>query len=162
MKKIAFFLTAVAVTLFSCEKEQDVTSTAESTLAGKKVTIKASHEIGSDPEAKTVLNELDGSVTWAGDEVLKVVYQGSDNSDVTTEASQAGETASFSFTTGDGNNYLVYPASITAAYDGAKLTVTIPNDQDGTFANAAIEVAQYTGTSTCNLKNLGALLEITV
>lgn len=160
MKKIAFFLTAVAVTLFSCEKEQDVTSTAESTLAGKKVTIKASHEIGSDPEAKTVL-AIDGSVTWAGGETLKVVYYGSSDSDL-TDAAEAGSTATFTFTTGAGNNYLVYPSTIYATYDGTDFEVTVPASQDGTFANAAIEVAQYDGSATCHLKNLGALLEITV
>lgn len=160
MKKIAFFLTAVAVTLFSCEKEQDVTSTAESTLAGKKVTVKASHEIGSDPEAKTVL-AIDGSVTWAGGETLKVVYYGSSDSDL-TDAAEAGSTATFTFTTGAGNNYLVYPSTISATYDGTDFEVTVPASQDGTFANAAIEVAQYDGSATCHLKNLGALLEITV
>ena len=158
MKKIVLFLAAVAVTLLSCSKEQDLTTNNPSP-ASKKVTIKVSHEATSDPQTKTALNS-DNSVSWVGGETLKVVYNGGSNE---TSEAEAGETTHFTFVTGEGDNYLVYPYSIEASFNGTNFTVPVPATQDGTFANAAIEVAQYNGSAdTCPLKNLGSLLEITV
>ena len=128
MKKIVLFLAAVAVTLLSCSKEQDLTTNNPSP-ASKKVTIKVSHEATSDPQTKTALNS-DNSVSWVGGETLKVVYNGGSNE---TSEAEAGETTHFTFVTGEGDNYLVYPYSIEASFNGTNFTVPVPATQDGTL-----------------------------
>lgn len=160
MKKSLFLLTAVAVAFFSCEKEQDITvENAEESLTWETISFTAGLETDADTSVKTVLNTSDGSVTWAATDKLSVVYDG--GSVETSEAGSAGDKASFSATLPGGKEalFLVYPSSATAEYESSSLKVTVPSTQDGTFASAAIEVGQYSGS--CSLKNLGGLLAIT-
>lgn len=160
MKKSLFLLTAVAVAFFSCEKEQDITvENPEESLTWETISFTAGHETDADTSVKTVLNTSDGSVSWAATDKLSVVYDG--GSVETSEAGSAGDKASFSATLPGGKEalFLVYPSSATAEYESSSLKVTVPSTQDGTFASAAIEVGQYSGS--CSLKNLGGLLAIT-
>lgn len=160
MKKSLFLLTAVAVAFFSCEKEQDITvENPEESLTWETISFTAGHETDADTSVKTVLNTSDGSVTWAATDKLSVVYDG--GSVETSEAGSAGDKASFSATLPGGKEalFLVYPSSATAEYESSSLKVTVPSTQNGTFASAAIEVGQYSGS--CSLKNLGGLLAIT-
>ena len=155
MKKSLFLLTAVAVTLFSCEKEQDFI-TENPDLSGKTVTVKASHEV--DAEVKTTVDGL-GNVEWETTDKLSFVYDG--GSAESNAAGVTGTSAEFTATLPGGKEalYLVYPSSVTAEYESSSLKVTVPATQDGTFASAAIEVAQF--AASCDLKNLGAILAIT-
>jgi len=57
--------------------------------------------------------------------------------------------------------FAVYPSSIVSTYDGTDFKVTVPSAQDGTFANAAIEVAPVSGASL-SFKNLGGLLKFEI
>ena len=155
MKKSLFLLTAVAVTLFSCEKEQDIV-TENPDLSGKTVTVKASHEV--DAEVKTTVDGL-GNVEWETTDKLSFVYDG--GSAESNAAGVTGTSAEFTATLPGGKEalYLVYPSSVTAVYESSSLKVTVPATQDGTFASAAIEVAEF--AASCDLKNLGAILAIT-
>ena len=156
MKKSLFLLTAVAVALFSCEKEQDFI-TENPDLSGKTVTVKASHE-ADDPEVKTTVDGL-GNVEWEATDKLSFVYDG--GSAESNAAGVPGTSAEFTATLPGGKEalYLVYPSSVTAEYESSSLKVTVPATQDGTFASAAIEVAEF--AASCDLKNLGAILAIT-
>lgn len=156
MKKSLFLLTAVAVTLFSCEKEQDFI-TENPDLSGKTVTVKASHE-ADDAEVKTTVDGS-GNVEWETTDKLSFVYDG--GSAESNAAGVTGTSAEFTATLPGGKEalYLVYPSSVTAEYESSSLKVTVPATQDGTFASAAIEVAEF--AASCDLKNLGAILAIT-
>lgn len=156
MKKSLFLLTAVAVTLFSCEKEQDFI-TENPDLSGKTVTVKASHE-ADDAQVKTTVDGS-GNVEWETTDKLSFVYDG--GSAESNAAGVTGTSAEFTATLPGGKEalYLVYPSSVTAVYESSSLKVTVPATQDGTFASAAIEVAEF--AASCDLKNLGAILAIT-
>ena len=157
MKKSIFFLTAAAVMLFSCEKEQDFTKVNQD-VPEKTISFAVSHETDADASKTTI--DSGGNVQWEAADKLGVVYDGG-----LVESSAAGAPgASASFTAtipGDKDAlYLVYPSSITAGYESGSLKVTVPATQDGTFGSTAIQVAEY-AQPTCSIKNLGGLLAIT-
>lgn len=156
MKKSIFLLTAVAVTMFSCEKEQDII-TENPDLSLKTVTVKASHE-ADEADVKTTIDSY-GAVEWEATDKISFVYDG--GSAESSAAGAAGANAEFTASLPGGKDalYLVYPSSVTAAYESSSLKVTVPSTQDGTFASAAIEVAEF--AVSCDLKNLGGILAIT-
>lgn len=157
MKKSLFLLTAVAVAVVSCEKEQDIV-TEKLDLSEKTVSVKASHEADDDATVKTTVDSY-GNVEWEATDKLSFVYDG--GSEDSSAAGTTGTSATFSASLPGGKEalYLVYPSTATAVYESSSLKVTVPATQDGTFASAAIEVAEF--AASCNLKNLGGLLAIT-
>ena len=161
MKKI-MFLAAAAMILGACEQEKFANKTIES--AEGFIELTATHEAvtsaAEEVPVRTTLEEA-GAVNWAAGDQIKLVWNGGD---ATSDAlAQAGASATFSFsaTPGEGNVYAVYPAAIVSSYDGTDFKVTVPAIQDGSFASAAIEVAEISGSSI-SFKNLGSIIKLTV
>ena len=143
----------------SCAKEE-LKPKVETVPEGHiTVFVKARHEAGIDSKAS--LNTFNGYVGWESSDKLKAVYEG--GSAVSSEASMGeANSASFAITYPEEKTltHVVYPHGIAATNDGGDFKVTVPASQDGSFAGAAIEVAQY-GESLA-LKNLGGMLQIVI
>ena len=164
MKKFYFVLAASAALLAaSCAKEE---KPFEEKAAGKgnltTISVKATHEADEavTPDSKTTLNTGDGSVAWAAGDRIKMVWNG--GSAVSEPTTGTGSSAEFEVEVGAGTKFAVYPSTVTASYDGSTFSVTVPADQDGSFANAAIEVAQHPGGQDLAFKNLGGMLQLEV
>lgn len=189
MKKYLFF-PAVAMTIFvACnQKEMDFNkeSVTEPEIETVQMTFRAATE---DAPTKTTLDEGTGAVAWAAGDAVKFVYEldgtpGYITSDalaaedingegvatftanlpkaftVTEEEYQAGDTKKSL------HLYAVSPASIDIDYETASsFYLTVPTDQDGSFASASIALAKWNKTApsaTLKFYNLCGLLKFTV
>ena len=159
------YLVAMATLVLGACSQEEMTNKDNDNAASAFV-LTATHEglapthKGSAPTRTTL--ESGDAVNWDIGDQIKLVWNGGNVT--SSPLTSAGSTARFSFASnpGEGNVYAVYPASITASYDGSTFSVTVPATQDGTFANAAIEVSELSGGTDLNFKNLGSLLEIGV
>lgn len=178
MKKIYLFA-AAALMLASCAKDiVESPSTATETDGTEEgyvtLTFTASHpertvvETPSDDATTKTAIQADGTVTWEEGDRLKLIIDGDEEDVITDEASISadGKTATFKATIKEGKavKYAVYPTSIEATLSdsGEDLNVTVPNVQDGTFANASIEVGTVGEDNEIKLKNVCSLLKFTV
>lgn len=177
-------LFASALAIVSCAKEISETPTEpdDSTPEYTTITLTAAHPIMTETGAaaqenegtaeistKTILDETTGSVSWAVGDMLKLICE--DGSDFTTEAlSEAdikadGKTATFKATVKAGKalKWAVYPSDIaTELTNDGKFSVTVPQEQDGKFEHASIEVGEIGENNAIALKNVCALLKFTV
>lgn len=177
-----FFATGLA--LASCAKEITETPAAseESVPEYTTITLTATHpemtETGAAAQengatavvsTKTTLEEKTGSVNWAAGDKLKLVCE--DGSDFTTEAlaeadlKDGGKTATFKATVPASKalKWAVYPSDIaTELTSDGKLSVTVPQVQDGTFEHASIEAGEIGKDNSIALKNVCALLKFTI
>ena len=172
MKKFYFILAASAAILaaVSCAKEdKPFEQKTASQVKLTTITLKASHETDEveapatalqAPVSRTELNTSTGAVTWAVGDKIKMVWNG--DSSISNPLASGGSSATFTVEVGAGTKYAVYPSSVDASYDGSTFSVTVPATQDGTFENAAIEVAQHPGGQDLAFKNLGGLLQLEV
>ena len=130
-------------------------------------------------KTKTTIDLSDGSVAWTAGDAVKFVWElakevGSSVSEGLTEGDITKETASFTAEvpsdfikeTSDYSSrhlYAVYPATIEHDYStGSYLYVTVPDVQDGTFANSSISMAKWTYGKSLSFTNLCGLLQVTV
>jgi len=166
MKKNLFMVAAVALmAMVSCNKEEIGNNGVE---GGQVSDIVFSAELEQPnggaavapaaAQTKTSLGEAVGDVrpvTWnAGD---KIKVNGVEFS-ATAAGSRTDFTTTESFTAAE-TYYAVYPASAAGASDLTK--VTIPASQNGTFAEAAISVAQ-SNTQSLHFKNVASILKFRV
>lgn len=167
MKKNLFMVAAVALmAMVSCNKEEiinneveggqvsDIVFSAELEQPGAP----AAEQTPAAVQTKTSLGTTTGDVTsvnWTvGD---KVKINGVEFS-ATASGSRTDFTTTASFTEAE-TYYAVYPASAAGASDLTK--VTIPASQNGTFAEAAISVAQ-SNTQSLHFKNVASILKFQV
>ena len=167
MKKNLFMVAAVALmAMVSCNKEEiinneveggqvsDIVFSAELEQPGAP----AAEQTPAAVQTKTSLGTTTGDVTsvnWvAGD---KVKINGVEFS-ATAAGSRTDFTTTSSFTEAE-TYYAVYPASAAGASDLTK--VTIPASQNGTFAEAAISVAQ-SNTQSLHFKNVASIIKFQV
>lgn len=174
---------AAGLALASCAKEITETPAApeESVPEYTTITLTATHpemtEAGAAAQengatavvsTKTTLDEMNGTVSWATGDKLKLVCE--DGSDFTTEAlaeadlKNGGRTATFKATVPAGKalKWAVYPSDIaTELTNDGKFSVTVPQVQDGKFEHASIEAGEIEGNSIA-LKNVCALLKFKV
>lgn len=179
---ILFF--AAGLALASCAKEITETPAApeESVPEYTTITLTATHpemtEAGAAAQengatavvsTKTTLDEMNGSVSWAKGDKLKLICE--DGSDFTTEAlteadlKDGGNTATFKATVPASKalKWAVYPSDIaTELTSDGKLSVTVPQVQDGTFEHASIEAGEIGKDNSIALKNVCALLKFTI
>lgn len=183
MKKnfIMIALASVLMTPVSCTKNE---LEAPQGPAAGELTFVAYAEGG---DSKTTINEEDGSVAWAIGDQIKFDYE-LDNvageavlSSVLAEEDIAQGAATFTATLPeaftmstkeyDGESrhlYVTYPASIETDYSSAnklQFLVTVPAEQDGTFANASIALAKWNPenpTAPLQFYNLCGLLQIEI
>lgn len=175
---------AAGLALASCAKEITETPAApeESVPEYTTITLTATHpemtEAGAAAQengatavvsTKTTLDEMNGTVSWAAGDKLKLVCE--DGSDFTTEALEeadlkdGGRTATFKATVPAGKalKWAVYPSDIaTELTNDGKFSVTVPQVQDGKFEHASIEAGEIGKDNSIVLKNVCALLKFTV
>lgn len=175
---------AAGLALASCAKEITETPAApeESVPEYTTITLTATHpemtEAGAAAQengatavvsTKTTLDEMNGTVSWAKGDKLKLVCE--DGSDFTTEALEeadlknGGKTATFKATVPAGKalKWAVYPSDIaTELTNDGKFSVTVPQVQDGKFEHASIEAGEIGEDNSITLKNVCALLKFTV
>ena len=159
MKKSLIVLAALAA-ICAC-REELVPETPENLTPPEgymTALVKASHEAAIT--SRTELNPVNGFVGWTAADRIKAVYDGGDA--VSSEAGSAGISAAFSITYPEAEtlSYVVCPSGTVASYDGNDFKVTVPAEQDGSFAGAAIEVAEY--SDNLSLKNLAGMLQIVI
>lgn len=183
ISQLALFF-AAGLALASCAKEITETPAApeESVPEYTTITLTATHpemtEAGAAVQengatavvsTKTTLDEMNGSVSWAKGDMLKLVCE--DGSDFTTEAlteadlKDGGNTATFKATVPASKalKWAVYPSDIaTELTSDGKLSVTVPQVQDGTFEHASIEAGEIGKDNSIALKNVCALLKFTI
>lgn len=175
---------AAGLALASCAKEITETPAApeESVPEYTTITLTATHpemtEAGAAAQengatavvsTKTTLDEMNGTVSWAKGDKLKLVCE--DGTPFTTEALEeadlkdGGNTATFKATVPAGKalKWAVYPSDIaTELTNDGKFSVTIPQVQDGKFEHASIEAGEIGEDNSITLKNVCALLKFTV
>lgn len=164
MKKITALLAAIAAIIaFSCTKEQEFNKESLSNKDSRTLTFKASHGFQEDPDVKTALNTTDGSVTWkASDKADLVTDEGTYPSEALAPEDDDKATVNFKFNGVAGTPIMaVYPSGLSLVYSEEKLNVAIPATQNGTFANAAIEVAKADGASLA-FKNICGMLQVKI
>ena len=160
MKKINYLLIAAiaSLTVASCQKEQAEPFNPAGQGAGQEFTV-------SLPEVtKTAL--VEGKTVWAKNDSLWV-----SNGTLTEKIGVPEESwgqKSFTFKTKGTmitpetpNMYVVYPYEAAAGVKEGKLSVKIPGFQKGEFNEANIVAAQTT-TYSVSLKNVTAILKVTV
>lgn len=163
MKKFFAFTAAfAAIFAVSCNKEQDFD--APKSGEGRTISFVASHESDAAPEeeVKTDIDLTTGAVSWKAGDVTDLLTD--IGSVFNSEAVAAdGDKATFTYQSVDGAPlFAVYPTGLNPWLDTDKVCVTIPDVQDGSFASAAIEVANASGVSSLAFKNIGGMLQVTV
>lgn len=179
-------LLASALAIVSCAKEISETPTEpdNSTPEYTTITLTAAHPVMTETGAAAQENEgtaeistkttitidgTTGSVSWAAGDKLKLVCK--DGTDFITDAlteadlKDGGKTATFKATVKSGKalKWAVYPFDIaTELTTDGKFSVTVPREQDGTFAKASIEVGEIGENNAIALKNVCALLKFTI
>lgn len=173
---------AAGLALASCAKEITETPAApeESVPEYTTITFTATHpemtEAGAAAQengatavvsTKTTLDEMNGSVSWAAGDKLKLIYE--DGTPFTTEALTASDiaedgTATFKATVPAGKalKWAVYPDGIETSLTDGKFSVMVPQVQDGKFEHASIEAGEIGENNSIALKNVCALLKFTV
>jgi hypothetical protein len=157
MKKSLYILFAAALAMASasCAREEIF----ENEQAGKEV---RTFTCSFDGEAQTKTNiTKQGKTVWAEGDMI-YVSNGTEADTLTVDSKYAGQKYFEFSTTLEGKIYVVYPVSAVAgiAEDG-KISVNIPNVQNGTFgsANIACAVAE---DRYVKLKNVTAVLRFKV
>lgn len=184
MKKIfGIFALGLMMMSVSCVKEQIEDNQQYSPDSG--VTFKAVFE---GDATKATLEEATGKVAWAVGDAVKFVWEldktpAYAQSAALTELSNDGSAA---FTADvpsvflemteeqykDGNDeksihmYAAYPSGVEVDYSNASdFVLTVPSEQDGTFANASIALAKWNKNAPADplvFQNLCGLLQVNI
>lgn len=181
MKKnyLVFAVAVVAMMLASCAKKEIVNPVTDATGEYQGTTKAMTFAVTTEgEESKTSINLENGAVSWSEGDKVKFAWgfpftEGPKQGVVESEAIDLDNktfTAGFPEGFTENNNthlYGVYPASIEVEYpaNGGALYVTVPVEQDGTFASASISVAKGNKadlTETLAFYNLCGLLQIKV
>lgn len=153
MKKILFMVAAVAFAMVSCNKEE-ITNNEIQEAPVSDIVFEA--EI---PMTKTTIGEADADgirpVSWVVGDAITI------NGSTFTAKELKDNKAIFVTTNMDfavAESYdAIYPATAGISFEA----VTIAAEQDGTFANASISVAQ-SETQSLSFKNLASMLKFQV
>ena len=163
MKKYGVILLAAALSfaVLSCAKTE-APETAEAAAGGQPVApqvepdvpevvpegyVRVSLSAGAE-QCKTTIADGEGStriVSWAAGDEIKVLYAGGSQ---TAHAQEAGTQTSLIFDVPEAVEtvYLGYPAAAGLSLSGSTLSVTIPAEQDGAFADANFAIASAATT----------------
>lgn len=153
MKKILFMVAAVAFAMVSCNKEE-ITNNEIQEAPVSDIVFEA-----ETPMTKTTIGEADENglrpVSWeVGD---RITINGSEFKASELKDNKAiFVTENLDFTTAESYD-AIYPATAGNSLSA----VTIAAEQDGTFANASISVAQ-SETQSLSFKNVAAMLKFQV
>ena len=180
MKK-NFMMIALASVLMmpvSCTKnEMDAPQSAPSyDFDLKEMTVSA---VPEDGITKTSINLEDGVVSWTAGDAIKLAWELGKEVGYSTSATLKADdivegVASFVVSApSDFDNetsgaesrhmYAIYPSTVDVDYSTASsLYVTVPDVQDGTFANASISLAKWYYGKPFAFKNLCGLVQVVV
>lgn len=181
MKKnyLVFAVAVVAMMLASCAKKEIVNPVTDATGEYQGTTKAMTFAVTTEgEESKTSINLENGAVSWSEGDKAKFAWgfpfaEGPQSGVVESEeidlANKAFTVALPEGFTENNNTHLygVYPSSVEVSYltNGGALYVTVPTEQDGTFASASIAVAKGNKadlTETLAFYNLCGLLQIKV
>lgn len=163
-----FYFTLALLVAVSCAREvtPDADKSENKEYDEIEVYLTATRaSVGEEPgsDVKTAVGE-DGTVSWEIGDRLKLITD--DGRAIITEAlTTGGETATFkaTITTADVLKWAVYPSDTEVGMSDGKLSIKIPDTQDGTFKNASISAGEIPeGGATINMKNVCCLLRFTV
>ena len=187
--RLMLFAMAVSMMLASCAKEEIAAPEQNEVAVKEGVVFKAAIEDGS---SRTTFDTETGKVAWAvGDQVkfdyeIEKVAGEAVFSSVLAETDIVDGTATFKSTLSHVFNmsleeyaatleegaknsrhvYATYPSSIVTDYSNASdFFVTVPAEQDGTFANASIALAKWekeTPAAPLQFMNLCGLLQVNI
>ena len=135
--------------------------------------------VPEDGATKTSIDLGTGVVSWNEGDAIKLVWElsknvGSSTSETLTAENIVEGTASFSVeapadfeneTTEETSRhmYAVYPSTLEVDYsNGSSLYVTVPDVQDGSFANASVSLAKWYYGKPLAFKNLCGLVQVVV
>lgn len=140
----SILLIAALLSLCSCAKEQ---GSGQGTEGGEEVTISL---VATTPDCsvKTVLGDETGrkSVSWAEKDSISIHYGTTATSHKEVPVGENGEINFRVQTSATKNFYSVYPHTVNAKMNSAtEFRITIPQEQNGTFADACI-MAAWAGT----------------
>ena len=176
MKKIFFYIAALAVITAACTNEDSLVTvpTNNGTSEGKMITETITATNGDAP-TRAAIADADGAFTWSeGDQVA---VHASDGKYYTTEALTANssdETATFTVTySGSRDAFAVFPASIVATdaenygQSGSPLDVTLPSsytlaEVSGTKTPCPMIATNDPGSTEWEFKQLCGLLRLTL
>ena len=136
-------------------------------------------EAQTEASTKTAIDLAEGTVTWTAGDAIKLVWEldeavGEASSAALTSDDIAAGSAIFNVSapsdfakeTSDHASrhmYAVYPSSVVLDYSNASsLLVTVPDVQDGSFANASIALAKWYYGKPLAFKNLCGLVQVVV
>ena len=181
MKKnfIRIALASVLMMPVSCmmnELETSVDTAPSYEFDLKEMTFEA---VAEDGATKTSIDLEAGLVSWNVGDDIKLTWElgkavGYATSDALNEDDITEGTASFYVSAPTDfeketseyesrHMYAVYPSSVELDYsNGSSLYVTVPDVQDGTFANASIALAKWYNGKPFAFKNLCGLLQVVV
>lgn len=189
MKKILYSVLGLCIMMpvVSCQKENVNSADLGKEIRGERTSFVAVAENA----VKTTIQDSDkeaadyGKVSWAVGDQVKFVYEihegegpktpGYQESDALTADDIVDGAATFTADlpvgiktkvgTGEAHLYAVYPASVAVDYsDGSTFKMTVPDVQDGTFANASIAVSKLDRTAVdapLEFKNFCGLFRVT-
>ncbi len=187
--RLILFAMAVSMMLASCAKEEIAAPGQNEEAVKNGVSFRAEIEGGA---SKTTLDTETGKVAWAVGDQIKFDYEigkvagESVISSVLSETDIVDGTATFksslsgvfamsaeeyaaTLEEGAKNSrhvYATYPSSIVTDYSNASdFFVTVPAEQDGTFANAGIALAKWekeTPAAPLQFMNLCGLLQVNI
>lgn len=161
MKKISIIISAFALIVCGCSKEQD-TSLLISNQDTNVVSFKAFFE-GEDPDTKLGINTSTGVLNWANGDAIAVQM----TDDTFVPFTYSSSTKEFSATLGDkevkDGGVAYYPASI--AINGTPGSVNLPTSYtigaDATVCPPMIATVNL-GAKSLSLKHLGGILSVKV
>lgn len=182
MKKIFYSILGLCMMMpvVSCQKE-----TSQVVTNSERVTFEAVTE----QPTKTSIQDTDktaqdyGKVSWCVGDKVQFVYENNSQAEVgypVSEALTEGDIVNGKATfaaelpadikanvaAGTAHLYAVYPSTIVVDYhDGSTFKMTVPSEQDGTFANASIAVAKLNKADVeapLEFKNFCGLFRVTV
>ena len=173
-KHVSMFLTAaVCLTVFSCAKSETPEDNTVSGGASEQVEPSVPEEVpegyvrvclnAGTESAKTTIANGSGDariVSWAAGDQIKVLYAGGSTQ---TTAQTAGTSSELVFDVPEATStvYLAYPKAAASSLSGSTLSVTIPAEQDGSFANANYSIASAAVTdASIQFYNASALIKI--
>ncbi|MBR5724575.1 MAG: hypothetical protein IKX62_04285 [Bacteroidales bacterium] len=154
MKKHIYIIVAAAATLtLSCNKENE---TPESVAGAGKVTFTAT-------AAQTKTELQGGHTVWSANDQIKVFYGNGGYSVADIKTGEGTSHATYEASVPIGEDYhAVYPASVTSSLvDAGRLSITIPDVQDGTFGAGHIAVAKGIDKAF-HFVNANSFLKITI
>ena len=186
MKKcFIYVIAAISALVVSCNKEVDTLEQIPAEVDQNLVPMTFKAALEGD-NTKTTLDISDGTVAWAAGDAVKFVWEVNGTSGVGSSVSTAltagdidGDgAASFNASVPETFSkatdasvtsrhlYAVYPSDVVVDYSTASyFYLTVPTEQDGTFAKASIAVAKWDKANVnadLVFNNLCGLLQIVI